>query len=132
MKHGLLALMTFLSVNLAQASVGDKDLLQCHSDVPGAPSYTLAVKYSYTEGEDNQYILTKRHNNPTVPAVSRTLREAYVLDHGSVLALTADYGRTGYVHIYHHGDTSVIDVNIFGESELNTHGPVTNYTCVKY
>ena len=104
-----------------------QELLVCtNSQVMGAPTYTIVRDNS---AESEQFFIRKTPINPMVDPEEIPVSNANLLQYGETFIFTVNHGRSGYAHFYKNGDTSLIDINLFMQNDINTKVPLTNYTC---
>lgn len=117
-----------MSVATAAASAEDRrEVLHCTGTLLGAPTYSVEL-VDPSEGP-LFYRLIKQPNNPLVGPYMTEIAYGEVIRYGDAFILTQDEGRSGYALIYARGGTTVIDVNLFQQPEINSDGPLTNYQC---
>lgn len=108
----------------------EKELLRCTRDshALGAPVYAITEQGS--PGNPSRFFLKLIPLNPTVRPVS--LEIAPPIHYADTWIATKDVGRSGYAHLYAHGNTTLVDVNLFQVRYrgLNTRGPVQDYRCM--
>lgn len=119
--HGV-ALASFGAVLLFAGAAHAQDTLSCTPEDGhlGAPSYRLTV-------ETNRATFALVPPNPAVRPV--TIAEGQVLRYGETTIFTANFGRSGYAHLFHRGSVVVIDVNRFGQAQTGTGQALTRYQC---
>lgn len=110
------------------ASAATHTLVTCTGDLLGAPGYSVEV-VDADGGSPARYRLVKRPNNPAFGPYTVDVPYERALRYGDAFILTLDRGRSGYAHLYTRGEVTVIDVNLFEQTDINSNGPKTNYTC---
>lgn len=121
----LIALLTIPS--LSRASESTQDILECTSSLLGAPSFKI-LSVESAEGL-RSYRIVKKVNNPLYGPYILDVSTSAVTYYGGAFILTVNHGRSGYAHVFSHGDVSVIDIDLFLNDDLNTNGPLTNFKC---
>jgi hypothetical protein len=104
---------------------GYRTLVSCTAD--DSTSYAIQTK----DDASGRNFIVKTSASGNALRIELAQSNHIVYGYGNTYIATENFGRSGYAHFYASLDSSksMIDINRFGDTSLNTFGPITNLIC---